>query len=467
MFGPGSSFFGASTNLGGSSGIAGANNGLSVSLIDATKIVLGQNIGQVGNPAVFLNNRELPMAGFQWLWDSAQLEVNTNYTSPFLISGHDGSPSREWFRYLFPGTPPQMPYQEFFETTANGDGTFDLVRLNGFNVDQHFSNVNPSWTTRMEYAYQGSLYEYHLQFEDIHSPQNINRLMSFTYTNHDDNTSTALAFFTFSAMEFRPLFSVTPAFSFQYNPDGSPEMKFASLVGGYETGLLQDVTDASFSITGLGTASDFFFQNFNLMKFGATGPWLSMQAANPGYFVQNFKGNVGDIKVLRTGATIGYYINETDTFSRGGYWYDQNDGAFHLFFNSVGNGFSFKFGVQAVQSFHLSDGTSGNAHFFHDLPMSFGPSDATRASANFPATSAPGAFTNGNMWYDGTDLFFRNGGVTESIFMGTDTASAPATSAGVAITNFYGSSATNFLGDPNKWALVNIGGVNYKIPLYT
>jgi hypothetical protein len=45
--------------------LTGANNGLSVSTIDATKDVLGQNVSQAGNPASLLSNREIPAGGFQ------------------------------------------------------------------------------------------------------------------------------------------------------------------------------------------------------------------------------------------------------------------------------------------------------------------------------------------------------------------------------------------------------------------
>lgn len=44
---------------------------------------------------------------------------------------------------------------------------------------------------------------------------------------------------------------------------------------------------------------------------------------------------------------------------------------------------------------------------------------------------------------------------------------APSTSIGVGIVNFYGSSATNFLGDPNAWLRVKRNGTTYKIPCYT
>jgi len=48
-----------------------------------------------------------------------------------------------------------------------------------------------------------------------------------------------------------------------------------------------------------------------------------------------------------------------------------------------------------------------------------------------------------------------------------DNIAAPTPTAGVAIANFYGANATNFLGDPNLWLRMNVNGTNYKIPLYT
>lgn len=92
-------------------------------------------------------------------------------------------------------------------------------------------------------------------------------------------------------------------------------------------------------------------------------------------------------------------------------------------------------------------------------------------------TVAPFAFQSGtntttaaagNMEYNGTNLFFTRTGTTrENVLVGNDGASAPSTTAGIAITNFYGTSATNFLGTPNSWASVVIAGTTYKIPLYT
>lgn len=47
------------------------------------------------------------------------------------------------------------------------------------------------------------------------------------------------------------------------------------------------------------------------------------------------------------------------------------------------------------------------------------------------------------------------------------TTTAPSTSVGVTIVNYYGSSATNFLGNPVAWAPFYQGTTLYKIPLYT
>lgn len=48
-----------------------------------------------------------------------------------------------------------------------------------------------------------------------------------------------------------------------------------------------------------------------------------------------------------------------------------------------------------------------------------------------------------------------------------DSIAAPSTNVGVGIVNFYGASATNFLGEPNGWMRVYQGTSVFKIPLYS
>lgn len=46
----------------------GANNGLSISTVTPGTVVLGQNVGQAGNPAALISAREIPLAGFSILF---------------------------------------------------------------------------------------------------------------------------------------------------------------------------------------------------------------------------------------------------------------------------------------------------------------------------------------------------------------------------------------------------------------
>lgn len=94
---------------------------------------------------------------------------------------------------------------------------------------------------------------------------------------------------------------------------------------------------------------------------------------------------------------------------------------------------------------------------------------ATAGTSPFKLTSGTNLTTAeaGSFEYNGTTLFFTRAGTTrESVLVGVSGAAAPATSVGVGIVNFYGSSAINFLGDPIGWASVMINGTARKIPYY-
>lgn len=127
-------------------------------------------------------------------------------------------------------------------------------------------------------------------------------------------------------------------------------------------------------------------------------------------------------------------------------------------------------GTLSAQPFILGTNNVERARFLSTGTLLFSAGTATAGSAPLKLTSGtnnttaePGAFE-----YNGTNLFFTRTGTTrENILVGNAAAAAPSTSAGVAIVNFYGTSATNFLGTPNSWASVVISGTTYKIPLYT
>lgn len=68
---------------------------------------------------------------------------------------------------------------------------------------------------------------------------------------------------------------------------------------------------------------------------------------------------------------------------------------------------------------------------------------------------------------DGIGNFTFNQNLTvDGILRLAGTISAPGTSTGAASTTYYGT-GTNFLGTPNTWVQINVGGSNYKIPLYS
>jgi hypothetical protein len=102
------------------------------------------------------------------------------------------------------------------------------------------------------------------------------------------------------------------------------------------------------------------------------------------------------------------------------------------------------------------------------LHLKAGTATANTAPLKFTTGTNLGTAEAGTMEYDGTNLFFtRAGTVRENVLVAIDNVTAPTTTPGVIITNYYGSAATNFLGDPNRWLSVNILGTTYKIPLYT
>jgi hypothetical protein len=95
---------------------------------------------------------------------------------------------------------------------------------------------------------------------------------------------------------------------------------------------------------------------------------------------------------------------------------------------------------------------------------------ATASTAPIKLTSGTNMTTaeTGAIEYNGANLFFTRTGTTrESVLVGNDGASAPATNTIGILVDYYGSSATRVLSTPNSWASVVIAGTTYKIPLYT
>lgn len=93
----------------------------------------------------------------------------------------------------------------------------------------------------------------------------------------------------------------------------------------------------------------------------------------------------------------------------------------------------------------LLDATTGALSIDYDTRFLFGPN----------GTSSPVSWDN--------SFFYINTGAT---IKQADETTAPGKSIGAAIVNFYGTSATNFLGTPAAWMAITVNGSARKIPLY-
>lgn len=177
-----------------------ARNGLSV---DATgKIVLGQLLGEAGNPAILLQEREIPMAGFDLsLTGAGQLNLNAsgaaNTLNSFLYINKAGvtAPALQIAQsydgveriiiqidqpFNFVGV---VPYQWRQVVVDNGDGTRNAVMEWGFNIGGLvLAGQNGTWYAQEPRFLSGGsiLVENHLIY---YNPDgNTSRLFSSTVT---------------------------------------------------------------------------------------------------------------------------------------------------------------------------------------------------------------------------------------------------------------------------------------------
>lgn len=88
---------------------AAAHNGTSLSTFDPTKVALGQDVGQGGNPAILLNNREIPMNQQQVNFNDGFVNVNS-VAGEFSVAGLNVRPANTGFSLL--------PYSPWFGSRA-------------------------------------------------------------------------------------------------------------------------------------------------------------------------------------------------------------------------------------------------------------------------------------------------------------------------------------------------------------
>lgn len=119
------------------------------------------------------------------------------------------------------------------------------------------------------------------------------------------------------------------------------------------------------------------------------------------------------------------------------------------------------------ESFVLFNIAGGSAAATAQFEIGAGGNNAFQGQLKF---RGPNLLVNpeaGVMEYDGTNIFFtRVAGTRENMLTGNAGAAPPPTTIATSAATFYGVNGLNYLSTPNDWTLVNIGGVNYKIPLY-
>lgn len=145
--------FDAATQAGGGGGgLAGANNGLSLD-VGGTIVQLGQDVGAVGNPAILLNNREVPLGGF-----SLDLGIGTD-PMRILID----TPNAE----IFIGDPLGVG------NATRSRWTDPLGRIEHFGDDQRFYQTNTGNKLMLGLDGLNGVYE----MGDINNFQNFTRFL--------------------------------------------------------------------------------------------------------------------------------------------------------------------------------------------------------------------------------------------------------------------------------------------------
>jgi hypothetical protein len=340
-----------------------AINGLSIS---SGKVVLGQDLAQVGNPAAITTNRQIPTGGFNIFYTGAgrqSVGYPDTTISPFTTIDVNGT----------------------FGVSVGTAGYPTTGMNSGVGATLHLSHQGATWGLGITKSGAGSA--------------NFGALLTF-YRTSGTNASTKA-----SVAAGQPIGSITyqavAADNTSVATAAAIHCKIASTTGSVVRGYL----------------------TFNT-------------AENTG-FIANEKMVLSPDGNLTIGTNIST-LGESD-FSQ----------------LRVHQSLS---GATAYNGIHLTTiwGTSG-------VPTAF------KVDVTDNASDATSLLMDLQVGASSKFKVAKTGVVTTSagtVFAGNSGAAAPSTTAGGTITNRYGGN-TNFLGDPNSWTSVVIGGVTYKIPLYT
>lgn len=456
---------------GGGGTLTGATNGVSLS---GTNVVLGQNVGQVGNPATLLSDREIPLNGndLSILGDTARKYIFEPFRFHLTNTDEDGQITAR--SASFSNT---APTGSSLLGLLNATDYFQMVLTNSTGIATLESStpmiVGTQNTDRLDIITNG------LERISILGPTgNVGiRTLNPTAQLHlpagaTGATNAPLKFTSGALMTTPEAGAVEFDGTHFYGTIGSTRYQLDQQSGtqGLDSVLAQNQTLTANRLVNLGTHNIQFVNGFIGIQIAPTAHLhLAGAGVTPGNAPLKFAsgsllttaevgaveydgtnlyftpvGTTRRVVPLHTGSTAPApgRINFTDT---GGLL---NNNA-NLLYSSANNS--------------LAVGTATNANAL----LILGPSTSIKAPLRFDAGVVMTTPVTGSFEYDGANLFFTRTGTTrESILTGVSGAAAPNINAGATVTSRYGGDTT-FLGNPNSWASVVIGGTTYKIPLYT
>jgi len=462
------------------------NNGLSISTIDPNTLVLGQDVGQTGDPAILLSNREIPMGGFflNLLGSNGNftLEPDSSFVQGGAASGNDylmwmGQPNNYGTVYpgfgeanlfstgwgIFAVNPSGRPNVvgipwSYNSTTGAGRRNANEAAFT-FRTETHFEDIGSGVPYQFEFhlpeftdqsGVRRRLWSAYVDKTGVTVPAWISLGAGITFNSWNDPTET-WGFINADGGQMRLLNNVAGTTNFPSIRLGSlktPVNGIAYPGPNWDLQITNEVSEIIFGRPSLALADGAITRFVDRVTIGDTSAAASRVLTVNGYTIlQNYIAGLRPLDVIQNDAGSAQVAN---------------------FINGVAAAEILqvnKTDVRVWDSIRLRVGSS--AAPTAQIDIAAGTAAAGTAPLKFNAGVNLTVPEAGAMEFDGTDLFFTKVATREPVLMGTDAAAAPATTAGAAIVNFYGTSDANFLGDPVSWASVKIGAVTYKIPLYT
>lgn len=306
-------------------------------------------------------DRASDMATFKWTIDDPHIVYdNADSSGDPIIEFNSAVQGLEIIHVNTNSSNNTAPWQVII--TADPGSPDDNTALMGWNIDSSFDAGSPSWTTRLEYKYLGSLYEYHLQWSSLTGPRTY-RLMSHTF--HDTGsaaTDTNLLFV--SATEFRVRDFATNNDYFVVTSSGSgTTFAVVDVTGnsGISIALPPSGSSVVVSPSGAGSLNWIYSTSWVNVYFGNTLHWVAakptflngLAGTDANAFEINSAGGASSI-VMRTSGTASVIQNETFNMS----YYAANNSGGHFFWTA---------NATALADFQLD--VNGNSHLWSSLKI--------------------------------------------------------------------------------------------------